>query len=740
MTTIVNLQNTSMYNQLSQIEALDRSGERALDVHGIVVAFRRRLKLFVIVAAVVLAATTVITLQQTPKYTATARVVIDQHKQATVVKDEAVVSNLPAESAAIDTEVEILRSRSIAEHLADGTNLFESRDAAKKKPSLLKSLIGIIVPSAVRAPDPQVVREKIVDDLLDGLDVARTGDTYMIDVSYSAADPGEAAKLANAFAMEYINDQIGSRYSLTQQASEWLSGRLAELRKQADEADAAVQAYKAANNLVVAQGSTIAEQEVSGLDQQLAVARAEQAEKEARLSTARAQLKRGSTGEDLGAALDSPVIQQLRQQRAVVSQKVADLEGRYGDRHPDLLKARRELVDIDAQIHSEITRIISNLEAQVDVARQHTGSIMGSISLTKNQLSGNAKASVRLNELQRNADAASAVYQSFLDRYKQASAQVGMQQSDARVVSAAKTPTTPSSPRIGMNFALGTIIALLFGIGAVALAEMFDTGLSSAEDVELELGVPALAVIPSLETAQPGSDSEAGPLAPEKYVVDYPLSLFAESFRGLRAAIRMCRAGKKTKVVALTSAVMDEGKTTTAIALARVSALAGDRTILIDCDLRHRGVNVVLAEEREVGLIELLSGTAALADVIVKDSDSGADILPLGRSPFTPRDLLASEAMQEVLGQLAKSYDLVILDTPPVLAVSDTRGFVDKLDAVIVLARWSKTPRKAIQQALRTLHASGAYIAGVVLSQADYRQLSSYGYGGSDYYYNTPSD
>jgi polysaccharide biosynthesis transport protein len=725
-----------MYDRLSQIDPLDRGGEKTLDVHGILAAFRRRLKLFVIVAAAVFAVTALITLQQTPKYTAMARIVIDQRKQATVIKDQEVVSNLPAESSAVDTEVEILRSRSIAERVAGDINLFQAKSEAKKTPSLFRSLLGYILPSVNKAPDPQIERETLVDEILDGLDVARAGDTYMIDVSYSARDPARAALLANSFAKEYIIDQIDSRYNLTQQASEWLSGRLAALRKQADEADAAVQSYKAANNLVAAQGSTIAEQEVSGLNQQLALARAELAEKEARLSTARGQLKRGSTGEDLGAALDSPVIQQLRQQRAVISQKAADLEGRYGDRHPDLLKSRRELIDLDAQIHSEVTRIISNLEAQVEVARQHAGSIVGSLSQTRNQLSGNARASVRLNELQRNLDSTSAVYQSFLDRYKQASAQVGMQQSDARVVSAAKIPTSPSSPRVGLNFALGFIIALLLGVGAVVIAEMFDTGLSAPDDIELELGVPALAVIPSLESVLPTANDEAEILSPEKYVVKYPLSQFAESFRSLRAAIRMCRAGKKTKLVAITSSVMDEGKTTTAIALIRIAALAGDRALLVDCDLRHRGVNIMLPEEREAGLVELLSGTATLADVIVHDVESGADILPLGRSPFTPRDLLASDAMQEVLGQLSKSYDLVILDTPPVLAVSDTRGFVDKVDAVVVLARWSKTPRKVIQQTLRVLHSSGAYIAGVALSRADYKQLSAYGSDGSDYYYN----
>lgn len=716
----------------------EQAEENTVSIDAIIAAFRRHLKLFAVVVTVVFGAAALITLSQTPKYTATVRLVIDQRKQD-IVKDQAVVSNLPADSATVDTEAEILRSRSVAEKVAERMNLFAQADGAKHK-SLLRTVVDLVAPGLLKKPDQRVVRERAVDDLLGGLDVARAGDTFMIDVSYTATDPETAADTANAFARAYLDDQLNAKFALTQQASEWLSSKLAVLRKQADEADGAVQAYKAAHNLVSAQGSTIAEQEVSGLDQQLAVARAEEAEKEARLSTARAQLRRGSTGEDLGAALDSPVIQQLRQQRAVASQKVAEMEGRYGERHPDLLKSKRELVDIDAQIHSEIQRIVSNLEAQVQVARQHTGSLMGSIDRTKTQLSGNAWASVRLSELQRNADAASAIYQSFLDRYKQASAQVGMQASDSRVVSAAKLPTGPSSPKIVLNLMLGLIIGTMLGIGAVVVAELLFTGVSTIDDVEQLLGIQALTSIPDLETLDKTQRAGSEDLLPEKYVIQHPMSAFAESFRSLRASLRLCRASQKVKLVAITSSVMNEGKTSTAISLARVAALAGDRVILVDCDLRHRGVNKILAETRDVGLIEVLASSAPLTEAIVRDTETSADLLPIGNSPYSPRDMLASDAMRQMLNELARTYDLVIVDLPPVLAVSDVQGIANMLDAIVMIARWSRTPRKIIQNALRILASSGGYVAGVVLSCVDVRQTGSSGGRYGSYYYGYYGD
>jgi exopolysaccharide transport family protein len=711
----------------------EQADENSISIDTIVAAFRRHLKLFVIVLAATFGAAAILTLQQTPKYTASARIVIDQRKRD-IVKDQAVVSDLPADSATVDTETEILRSRSLAEKVAELTNRFDSTNARAPHPSFLRSIIDQVAPGILKKPDQRLVRERIVDDLLGSLDVARVGDTFMIEVSYSATDPETAADTANAFAKAYIDDQLNAKYSLTQQASEWLNSKLVVLRKQADEADAAVQSYKAAHNLISAQGSTIAEQEVSGLDQQLAIARADQAEKEARLSTARAQLKRGSTGEDVGAALDSPVIQQLRQQRAGVSQKVADLEGRYGERHPDLLKARRELVDIDTQIHSEIGRIISNLEAQVQVARQHTGSLMGSLNQTKSQLSGNATASVRLNELQRNADSASAIYQSFLDRYKQASTQVGMQSSDARIVSAAKLPTGPSSPKVMLNLLLGLIVGTLLGVGSVVVAELLFTGFSSIDDMEQYLGLQTLTSIADLGTVGASGRDGAEIVSPEKFVVQHPMSSFSESFRSLRASLRLCRAGQKTRLIAITSSVVNEGKSSISIALTRVSALAGDRVILVDCDLRHRGVNRVLAESRNVGLIEVLSGAAPLTDAIVRDTETTAHLLPIGNTPYSPRDILASEAMQQLLNQLSRAYELVILDAPPVLAVSDVRGFANMLDAIVMVAKWGKTPRKVVANALRTLSASGGYVAGIVLNCVDLRQAAHFGAHYSSYY------
>ena len=529
------------------------------------------------IAALIFAAAALITFQQVPRYTAMARVLIDQRKQQIIAADQTVTSALPDEASAVDTETEVLRSRSIAENVAVEANLFNDPDwnGTKDRKGLFKTLFGWMTPQGHKpALDDQLRRQKVVDKLLYGLNVARADDTFLIDVSYTSASPAEARKFANMFANAYITDQIAAKYQATQRATEWLNARLGSIRKQVNEADAAVQAYKASHNLLSSQGATLTEQEISTLDQQLALARAQQAEAEARLATAKSQLAQGSTGEDVGEALNSPVVQGLRAQRAVASQQVADMSGRYGDRHPDLLKAKRQLADIDTQIHAEVTRVISNLEAQAHIARQHAGSVAGSVSATRSTLAGNNQAGVKLNELQRNADAANTLYSSFLDRFKQTTAQQGMEQSDARVISPASIPTTPSEPKIVLDLAFGMIIALVGALVAIILAEVFDSGLTTADDIEHDFGIPALGSIPALDSVV---DEEQGADLPEPYdyIVQKPLSGFAETFRTLRSSLLLCRTGRAVKLVAITSSLSDEGKTTSSFCLARISRLVG---------------------------------------------------------------------------------------------------------------------------------------------------------------------
>jgi exopolysaccharide transport family protein len=711
-----------------------------LDPRRLLAMFRRRLRLFGAVALTIFLVSVLLTLQATPKYMATASVMLDPRKES-VSDIQQVLSGLPADSSVIDTEVEVLKSRQLAERVVQSMKLDQDPEfnGALRRPrglgaakAAVKGLLGAATPASVKLSPAAAQRRRdgIVDGVLGRLTVSRAGLTYIIKIGFESENPAKAAAIADKYAELYLLEQLEAKFDATQQATKWLNSRLGELRDQVLQNEAAVQQYKIANNLLSASGTNLTEQEISNYNLTLSQARAQVAEDEARLRTAQSQLARGSTGEDVGEALSSPVIQQLRQQRAQVSASVADLQGRYGDRHPEMLKAKRQLSDIDTQIQQEIQRIISNLQAKVQVSRERASATSGSLGGARGALAANNRAMVRLNELQRNADASRTVYESYLNRYKETSSQQGIEQSDARIVSKAKIPSSQSSPDVGRNLMVGFLLALGAGAAAIFAMETLDAGLTTAEDVERRLDTAYLGAIPLLSSV-----AEESGVSPIDHVVAKPLSGFSEAFRNLRASIVHARLGESVRVVAITSALPGEGKTTTSVCLGRVAALQGSRVIVVDCDLRRRTVNRLLSSEPTIGLLEVLSGEATLQDAITIDAETGAHFLPLAKSAFTPRDVFGSLAMDRLLTDLRARYDLVILDTAPVLPVADTRVLAPKADSVVFLARWRKTPQHAIEAAFRMLSGTGAHLGGVALTQMDMKQQSKYGYGDPGYYY-----
>ena len=686
-------------------KAYEASSETAGDgVQKLMAIFRRRLRLFGGVVLSVLAVALVVIISQPPRFTASATVELLTKKQQIVTVTP--TQDATPDSSSVDTEVEVMRSRAIAQRVIRDLNLQQDPEfnPRLRKPSLLESakaaLTGL-APDSVHAQTPAAKtneQQALVDSVMGGLTVSRAGLTYLINVSYTAGSPVKAAALANAFTKAYLTNQLDAKFSDTTDANDFLNDHLKQLRAQVEQADTELQQYKIANNLMSSQGATLTEQEISTLDQQLALTRAQEAEATARLNTAKRQLASGSTGEDVGEALSSPVIQQLRQQRAIASQKVADMQGRYGDRHPEMLKAKRELGDLDSQIQGEIQRIISNLEAQAQVARQRTASIEGSVGQSRGKLAGNNRALVRLNELQRNADAARTLYENLLNRYKETSVEKGLQQTDARIVSPAATPQSPST-RKGLMAIFAALVALIAGVAAVMIAELLDNGISDGDLIENELDASYLGSIPLLSSSV--DSPELARIGPERYVVEKPLSSFAEAIRSLNASVLFSRLGVDIKVIAVSSSLPGEGKTTSSICLTRTLALSGKKVVLVDCDLRQRAVKKILDGEPAVGLLELLNGDAALDDVLIADSKSSAMILPLSNAAYTPKDVFGSDAMSQLIETLRGRFDTIVLDTAPVLLVTETRTLAAMADAVVLLVRWRKTSKRAVMASLK---------------------------------------
>jgi succinoglycan biosynthesis transport protein ExoP len=679
---------------------------------------RRRTGLFAVVALAVMVAATSITLLTPPQYRATAEVMLNR-RNAKVTNVNDVLSALPADSTGVDTEVEILKSPQLAHRVVRSLKLDQDPEFNPHA-------------TAAAAPLSGEQLEKVVTAVRKNLDIKRSGLTYVIDIGFKSRDPAKAAKTANEFARLYLAQQVEDKVQATQKAADWLNGQLQQLRGQVTTDETAVQQFKIANNLMSAQGATLVEQEISAYNQSLAQATAQVAEDEARLSTARRQLAQGSTGDDVGEALNSPTIQKLKEQRADASRKVASLRTNFQDAYPELKKARNELADIDAQIQAETRRIISNLDARAQVSQRRAAAVASSAGGAKGQLASNSRASVRLSELDRNAQASRALYESYLARYKETSSQIGLAQADAQLVSEAARPNKLTSPNVPVNLLLGAALAAVAGLGAVGLAQMLESGLATSSDVEKRFNLRYLGSIPALAKR---AKKRANP-APIDFIVEKPFSGFSEAFRGLVASIVHGPGSNPVKTVAVTSALPGEGKTTTAICLGRAAALQGYRVVIVDCDLRRRSLQRIVGKPVGVGLLEVVTGQAQLDQALVRDTQTNADILPLGDAPTSLKDVFGSAAMDGLLAQLRNRYDLVVLDTAPVVPVAEARVLAQKADFVVMVARWRTTPYQAIQGALGLLSGNNVRVGGMVLNHVDMEQQVRHGYGDVAYYFN----
>jgi capsular exopolysaccharide synthesis family protein len=697
-----------------------RTGEGARrsllpDPKFLLMVFRRRLWLFIAAVVLVLSAVALAVLTATPRYIATASVLIEPRKNDTIDL-QSVVQGLPADTNVVDTQVQILGSPTTA--LAVVRRLHLDRD-----PEFVAEEEAPAATAAKGAPTMTADERIATSAVLRRINIKRAGLTYVIDISAQSRSGEKAAAIANAFASEYIADQAARRSGVSENAASFVSKRANELRGQAVADDAAVQRYMIANNLMSANGATMAEQEVSQLNQQIAEAQSALAQERGKLAAARGQLGRGGGGADIGAVLASETIRNLRQQEATASAALATLQARYGDLYPEVAKAKDNLADVRAQLAAERQRIVSTLQANVQVAQSGLASLEASRGRARGALVANSTAQVGLLELQRKAEASRAIYTAFLQRAKETAATTNLPQADASISSIARLPDGASWPNKKLAALLGGVLAIVVGFVAIGVAEYLDGSIGTREDVENRLDTLYAGAIPDLRSAA-GRDSRGVP--PHLYILSHPFSAFTEALRAVGSFVTK-RGGAGAKVLTITSPLPREGKTTLSICLARVMAMGRSRVVLVDADLRRHSVTNMLLPGHEERLLRVLDGSMPLDQALVKDEATDLWILPTA-GPTDTEDYLTPERVERLFAMLRERFDVVIVDTAPVLGVVDTRVLAQQADVTLLIARWRQTAIKAAQTALDTLDQAGAQVGGVALSMVDIRQYASTGH------------
>ncbi len=690
------------------------------------------------------AAALLVVFQLTPRYTASAQVLIDPRERK-VADVEAVLSGLSSDASTIESQIQVIRSRMLAERVIDQLGLERDPEfnAALRQPgwtSSFRSWVKGLLPgeAAEETAEQRQERErsKVVDVYLEDLAVSQVGRrSFVIDISFTSENPRMASRVANTLSDLYLVEQLEAKFEATKRATDWLNERLGALRERVEGSEGLVEAYRTEHGLVVAAGVTIDEQQLSAINTQLTVSRADLAEKRARFRHVNELLQSGAGVESLAEVLASDVIGDLRQRQAELAREQAELESRYGDRHPHMIKIRAQHTDANHQIESEVKRIVGNLEHEVSVAHSRTRSFKTSLDQLRGRRSSEQVARIRLRELERESKANRTLYESFLGRFKETSQQSGIAEADARLISRAAVPVNPSYPRKG----LFAVVGLLFSVGvafvAVFVLERLDNGFRTGAQLEQTLGLPHLASVPELSVQDRTVSGET--LAPETYVLAKPLSAYSEALRSLRSAVLLSNVDDPPRVIVLTSALPSEGKTTMALSLGRSAAASNVRTIVIDADLRNPSVARTLGLKPKAGLVEYLAGQVSLDEVLIVDEASGLFVLPgiAGSSPASPPDLIGSASMRSLLEKLKTEFSLVLLDSAPVLVVSDTRILGQISDKLVFIVQWEKTPRGATEEAVHALRQFDVDIAGVVFSRLDLRRHARYGYGDSYSYY-----
>lgn len=560
--------------------------------------------------------------------------------------------------------------------------------------------------------------------------VGRLPLAYIVGVSAKSENPVMAQRLATTIVDVYFADQQKARQKALDQLALWLTAKISDVKARAMETGTAIEKIKAENGFSDTGKDTAVERQIADLNTQLMAARADAADKAARLEQAR-QLSANSASPNIPDGPASSEIAQLRLQQSLLTQQQAQLRDKFGAQHVAVIGIAAQLARINQAISDEATRMRDDLQNSHDIAVRRQQSLEAEVQrLTAAR--GNSTDYVKLQELQRAADANSKVYDAYVARFNEIESSKSMVDTNERIISKASVPLRPISPRGNLILLGGGGLGVVLGLMIALAVDFSKAGMKMGADAEQAFGYPVVGNVPLYRQGKWNRQADSRALA--QSVSSAPLSPFSEAVRTLRLGLRLSNTENNPKVILVTSSLAGEGKSTIATLLAASSAAAGQRTILVDCDVRGRGISRDFATDQP-GLTDLLSGRADLATVTVHSSDIGCSVIPAGTVMRSPGDLLASGRTAEIMARLRADYDYVVVDTPPLLSVIDALALATIADKIIVAIDGRNTRQVSVNEALRLLRPESGRIAGIVFNKVAPEQLRRYGmYPGSRYY------
>jgi capsular exopolysaccharide synthesis family protein len=667
------------------------------------------------------------TFRMRPVYVATARIEIDR-ENANILPFQGQDSYdyMVDLDNYIETQSKILTSETLALQTIRSVGLAGNPEFSSAAPS--DAVTSGNLANQKRPPE--------LGAFLGSLSVKRVPNSRLLDVSFESTEPQLAARVVNAHIENYIQLNFRSKYEATTRASTWLADQLSELKVKVEKSEDERLAYERENQIwELDDKQSITTQRLSDLNKELTDAQTDRMKKEALYDFARSGNMDG-----VPQMHDDVVLQDLLRKRAEIQTQYTDALNQYGPNFPKVQRLQAQVKEVDKLIDGEKKNVIDQLGNDYKAASQRESLLMRALDEQKGEANQMSERLVKYNILKREAEANKTLYDGLLTKLKEADISVGLKASNIRVVDPAMIPSTPARPARTRNVALSVLVGLVGGIGLALLREYLDNTVKTPDDIETLARLPSLAVVPSFaESNGHGKRSRLLSVASsnghekriELVAQHLPKSQVSEAFRALRTALLLSQADHPPQVILVTSSLPREGKTTAAANLAVTLAQRGDRTLLLDADLRKPGVGRVLnlTEGKYAGLSSYLAGVSSLDLVTIPHpAIPNLAAIPTGPLPPNPADLLSSHKLADAIAELRTKYKFIVIDSPPIMAATDAVILSVQADGVLLVVRSGETPKEAFTRARDLLTSVKCRLLGVVLNAVD----SS----APDYYYS----
>jgi succinoglycan biosynthesis transport protein ExoP len=697
-------------------QASDRSRE---NLSGFISALRQRRRTLILAIVLVPLCAWMTLRQITPLYTATGSLIYEPSSYR-ARELQSILREDPTTEAMMASQAEILHSLRIAQKVAERGNLFANPEfnPALRPPGpigrtvqgvrwLLGMETDIPPPDPVYGPELDPARDKTLMAVQDALHASAVRFSHVIEVGFIADDPLVAAAAVNNAMDAYIKEQYAAKHRAVESANSLLQKQASDLRRQVGLAEERMSAYRAEHALSQGMHAGTDTEEITHLTEDLVKAQSERAAANARLDAAR-----GRTGAEAQAAVATSVVQ-LRAQLEQLAGQMQAQRSRLGSAHPEVQGLNRQYADGQRALNAEVARVVAATEAEQHAATERVETLEAILSQAKAAAEQSAHAQIPLNAMTRDLDAERGQLQAVLERMQQTAQQAAVESSEAHEISQAIPPERPSYPRTAQTMAASMAAAVFLGLLLIYILQLADSTLHSGEELRLFTGLPCLALIPEV------GKRALGHLKIHDYVARRPLTAFAEQVRSLRAGVALDI--DHPQIITVTAARPAEGKSLLTLALGRSAQLGGERVLAIECDVRQSAFRHRLGGNASPGLLEILRGEAEWRDTVQTDPITGMGFITAGKPGGDVLGLFMSDEMRQLLSEVRDDYDLILLDAPPVEAMTEARIAATLADATLLCVRWRSTQSKTLMHALEVLRDARAKIIGTVLTRVDTR-------------------